>query len=252
MTVRLDLNPARAVGPIFNLHLGVHYPGPFESLVDRKIGMTPAAGSGGYEPAFLSFGVGGLCGSLRREFNQIDALRLVLFAQSNRPYRQMQRIRPGLRQRLVGKQGIILCRVGNGASVIVYRLLPLLQGDMRIASAAVKPLEIASRGLGLLFGKSLDGRGVVGQLGLRIGPLAGKLGAQLEQPRVARLFSDPFIDGRPQGMQQLSGRRIIDEFLPSQLDDQGALATSAADRESDFGAGFSGKQLDESVEVFSG
>ena len=35
-----------------------------------------------------------------------------------------------------------------GAGVIVDRLLPLPQGDMGVAPAAVKPLEVGGRGLG--------------------------------------------------------------------------------------------------------
>ena len=95
-------------------------------------------------------------------------------------------------------KAIVGCRVGHAASEVVDRLLPLPQGDVRVAPAAIKPLEVG-RGLGCLLGKGFDGRRVVGQLGLRIGPLAGELGTQLEQPGVARLSSEPFIDRARRG-----------------------------------------------------
>ena len=135
--------------------------------------------------------------------------------------------------------GEAMGEVGDG-------LLPFFQARVRIAPAAVKPLEIDGRGLGCLLGEGFDGGRVVGHLGLRIGPLAGELGTQLEQPGVSRLSSEPFIDGCPKGIQQFAGRRIVDESLPGQLDHFRFFAPGVSHRESDLRSGFPRQQLVES------
>ena len=56
----------------------------------------------------------------------------------------------------------------------------MAQGGVDVASAAVEAREVGGSGPGRLSGKGVDGRRVVGQLGLGVGPLAGEFGAELE------------------------------------------------------------------------
>lgn len=116
---------------------------------------------------------------------------------------------------------------------------------MCVPPPTVQPPKVSRRRVGGAPRESFDGRRIVGQLRIPVGPLAGKFGPQFQQLGVTRLLRQSIVDCPPQGIQYIAGRRIIEESLPRQFDQFRLLAPDMPHREPHLRACFPGQQCAE-------